>query len=68
MHTLGIIMILIFLHVYFAPFRRLRRAVSEENFQEGGRNLAIIRKMVGINLIIGIATFITAIGLAHIPL
>ena len=68
MHTLGIIMILIFLHVYFAPFRRLRRAVSEENFQEGGRNLAIIRKMVGINLIIGIATFITAIGLAHMPL
>ena len=68
MHTLGLIMILIFLHVYFAPFKRLRRAVEEENFQEGAKNLAIIRKMVGINLMIGIATFITAIGLAHIPL
>ncbi len=63
MHTLGIIMILIFLHVFFAPFKRLRRAVEEENFQEGARNLAIIRRMVGINLLIGLLTVIVAVGL-----
>ncbi len=63
MHTLGIIMILLFLHVYFAPFKRLRRAVDEENFQEGARNLAIIRKMVGINLLLGLLTVVVAVGL-----
>ena len=56
-------MILIFLHVFFAPFKRLRRAVEEENFQEGARNLAIIRRMVGINLLIGLLTVIVAVGL-----
>ena len=68
MQTLGIIMILIFMHVFFAPFMRLRRAVAEENFKEGARNLAIIRRMVGINLLIGLVTIVTAIGLEHLPL
>ena len=31
MLVLGILMMLIFLHVYFAPFRRLQRAVGEED-------------------------------------
>ncbi len=68
MQALGIIMILIFLHVFFAPFKRLRRAVNEENYQEGGKSLAQIRKLVGINLLIGLLTIITAIGLEHLPM
>lgn len=68
MQGLGIIMILIFLHVFFAPFLRLCRAVNEENFQEGAKNLAQIRKLVGINLLIGLLTIISAVGLEHIPL
>ena len=63
MHTLGIVMILIFLHVFFAPFRRLRQAVNEQNYQEGARNLGIIRTMVGVNLIIGLVTIVIAVGL-----
>ena len=68
MQALGIIMILIFLHVFFAPFKRLRRAVNEENYQEGGKSLAQIRKLVGINLLIGLLTIIAAIGLEHMPI
>ncbi len=68
MQGLGIIMILIFLHVFFAPFLKLRRAISEENYQEGGKNLAQIRKLVGLNLLIGLLTLIAAIGFEHIPL
>ena len=68
MQGLGIIMILIFLHVFFAPFMRLRRAINEENYQEGGKNLVQIRKLVGINLLLGLLTIITAVGLEHIPL
>jgi len=61
-------MILIFLHVFFAPFMRLRQAVNEENYQEAGKSLAQIRKLIGLNLLIGLLTVIAAIGLEHVPL
>lgn len=54
MNGLGIVMILIYMHVYFAPFKRLKEAVIKTDWSEGGRNLNIIRKMVGINLAIGL--------------
>lgn len=67
MQVLGIVMILIFLHVFFAPFMRLRKAVKHEDIESGTRNLAQIRKFIGINLLLGIAVLITALGLEHIP-
>ena len=67
MQALGIIMILIFLHVFFAPYMRLRKALKEENYQVASENLGQIRRFIGINLIIGILTIITAAGLEHIP-
>ena len=54
MQAMGLIMIAIFGHVFFAPFRRLKRAVSAEDWDTGGKQLAQIRRMVGINLIIGL--------------
>ena len=67
MQALGIIMILMFLHVFFAPFKRLRRAINEENYQEGGKSLGQIRKLVGFNLLIGLIVIIVAVGLEHLP-
>jgi len=58
MNGLGIVMILIYLHVYFAPFKRLKEAVIKQDWPEGGRNLNIIRKMVGINTIIGLIVIV----------
>ena len=60
MNGLGIVMILIYLHVYFAPFKRLKEAVIKQDWPEGGRNLNIIRKMVGINTMIGLLVIIVA--------
>ena len=60
MNGLGIVMILIYLHVYFAPFKRLKEAVIKQDWPEGGRNLNIIRKMVGINTMIGLVVIIVA--------
>ena len=60
MNGLGIVMILMYLHVYFAPFKRLKEAVIKQDWPEGGRNLNIIRKMVGINTIIGLTVVIVA--------
>ena len=67
MQALGLIMILIFLHVFFAPYKRLRKALKEENYQVASDNLGQIRRFIGINLIIGILTIITAAGLEHLP-
>ena len=68
MQGIGIIMILIFLHVFFAPFRKLCKAVKQEDFQAASQNLAQIRKFVGINLLLGIIVLIVVGGLGHIAM
>jgi uncharacterized membrane protein len=60
MFALGVAMMLIFLHVYFAPWRRLQRAVAAEDWKAGGAALGEIRKLVGINLTLGIVTITIA--------
>lgn len=56
MLALGIAMILIFLHVYFGPYRRLCQYVEQQQYKEGADQLAKIRKLIGINIIIGLIT------------
>jgi uncharacterized membrane protein len=58
----GYVMMLIFLHVYFAPFRRLQRAVAAEDWPAGGRALAQIRVMIAVNLAIGLVVVVIASG------
>lgn len=60
MNGLGTLMILLFLHVYFAPYRRLREAVTTENWPTAGNNLNQIRKLIGINLSLGLLTVMVA--------
>lgn len=54
MHGLGILMTLIFLHLYFAPYKRLKQFVAESNFPDAGKKLAQIRILIAINLSIGL--------------
>jgi len=54
MTGVGILMMAIFLHVYFAPFGRLKRAVAAEDWKAGGAALAQVRVLVGVNLLLGI--------------
>ncbi len=60
MQGLGIVMVLLFLHLYFAPWRRLRAAVARRDWVEGGRQLGQIRTIVTINLVLGL--IVVAIG------
>jgi uncharacterized membrane protein len=60
MQGLGILMILLFLHLYFAPWRRFRVAVAQQDWAEGGRQLGQIRTIVTINLVLGLV--VVAIG------
>lgn len=62
MSALGTAMALIFLHVYFAPYQRLRRAVASQTWQEGGKQLQQIRKLIALNLILGLLVVMIASG------
>lgn len=65
MQTTGIVMILIFLHVYFAPYRRLTRATAASDWSTAGKALGQIRRLIGINLILGLLTVTVATGGAY---
>ena len=66
MLTLGIIMMLIFAHVYFAGYARLKRYVSAREWPAAGKALIQIRMLIGMNLIIGLITVaIAALGSMH---
>ncbi len=60
MQGLGWLMILLFMHLYFAPYRRLRQAMANRDYPEGGRHLARIRRIVGTNLLLGLAVIAIA--------
>lgn len=54
MQGIGWLMILLFMHVFFAPYKRLKRAVAAGDWPAGGQQLAVIRKLIGINLSLGL--------------
>lgn len=58
MFVIGVAMMLIFAHIFFAPFGRLKRAVAAQDWQAGGAAMATMRKLVGINLILGLVTIL----------
>jgi uncharacterized membrane protein len=60
MTVIGIVMSMIFLHIFFAPFGRLKRAVAAEDWKTGAGALNQIRLLVGINLVLGL--FNIAVG------
>jgi uncharacterized membrane protein len=60
MQYIGIAMIAIFLHVFFAPYRRLRRFVAAEDYPAAGKQLAQIRKLIALNLSLGLITVVIA--------
>jgi uncharacterized membrane protein len=56
MFALGSVMMLIFAHVFFAPYSRLKRAVAQQDWKAGGAALGQIRQLIGINLSLGLLT------------
>jgi len=56
MQATGILMMLLFFHLYFAPWRRFRGALAREDPAAAARQLDQIRWIVTINLILGLVT------------
>jgi len=60
MHGIGLLMVLLFLHVYFAPYRRMNEALAANDIQEAARRLGQIRGIVLINMSLGLITGVVA--------
>ena len=60
MQGIGILMMLLFLHLYFAPWRRFRSAVARQDWAESGQQLGQIRTIVTINLVLGVIVIAVA--------
>ena len=60
MALVGTLMIFIFAHVYFAPFKRLRRFALAQDWKAAAGCLAQIRVLIGINLSLGLLNILIA--------
>lgn len=65
MQAVGIVMMLIFLHVFFAPYRRLERALAAADFETAAKALNQIRVLIAINLILGLVTIVVGTAGAY---
>lgn len=53
MAALGLLMMAIFAHIYFAPYRRLKQAVATGDWPEGGKQMGRLTLLAKINLGLG---------------
>jgi uncharacterized membrane protein len=58
MQSLGIIMMLLYFHLFFAPWKRFKRAIAAGELPVAARNLDQIRMIVTINLVLGLVTVV----------
>jgi len=63
MAAIGIVMMLLFGHIRFALYPKLRRAVQSQNWAEGGQHMVQLRRWVSINLLLGVINIVVAIAL-----
>lgn len=58
---IGVLMMLIFGHVYFAAFAKLKRLVAVEDWPAAGKVLGLLRILIGINLSLGLLNVIIVV-------
>jgi uncharacterized membrane protein len=58
MQGIGIVMMLLFLHLFFVPWHRFTHAVAGKHFGEAAKNLEQIRRIVAVNLVLGLITIV----------
>ncbi|MDP6343968.1 MAG: hypothetical protein QF491_10590, partial [Alphaproteobacteria bacterium] len=58
MQLSGILMVLLYLYVYFEPYRRLKSALDDGDYEAAAGHLARVRRVVGVNIILGVLTML----------
>ncbi|OUD12951.1 hypothetical protein TPSD3_12255 [Thioflexithrix psekupsensis] len=54
MFTLGLVMMVLFLHLFFSPYRKFKQSVLAKNWALGGKYLNQIRWIIATNLTLGL--------------
>lgn len=60
MHALGILMVLLYLHLFFAPYKRMNQALANNDIKEAANRLSQIRLIVLINMCLGLTISVIA--------
>ena len=60
MQGIGLLMVAIFLFIYFRPYRAMGRALEAAELPAAAAEMAIIRRLIGVNLILGLSTSVIA--------
>lgn len=60
MHALGFLMALVFVYAWFGPWRQLKRDVGEQQWDDGIVQLDRLRRLVVVNLVLGLTTIAIA--------
>lgn len=60
MHGVGLVMVMVYMHVFFVLYQRLKQAVIVQDYPLAGAQLNQIRKMVGINILLGLLVITVA--------
>ena len=56
MHGIGLVMVALFVFMFFVPYQRLKAFVAGQDWKDAAGQLALIRRVVTINLILGLIT------------
>ena len=59
---LGVVMMLLAAHVYFAPYKKLKRFVGMSNWPEAAKQMNQIRLFIAVNLALGLVLVAIAAG------
>ncbi len=62
MHGLGLVMVGLFAYVFFAPYKKLTKAVADKDFPSGAGHLNRIRQVILVNMSIGLIVVVVASG------
>lgn len=60
MHGIALIMVALFCYIYFLPYREMGQALAGADLPAAGVRLAAIRRVIGINLALGLLTSVVA--------
>jgi len=61
MFGIATVMTVIFMYIYFWPFKHLCRNVESSSWKQAGAALNRVRQLVAVNLLLGIATVVVAV-------
>ena len=61
MTAIGLVMALVYGYIATGPYRALRDAVAASRWADGGAAMATIRRLVGLNLVLGMITIAVAV-------